>query len=231
LPKVAPENTLASFALAMQSGADGVEFDVHLSRDQIPVVVHDDTLERTTGVNGFVKDLTANELSKLNAGFYKRLAEVEPIPTLADVLAQLPDRAVVNIELKSYGNFDPKTLVRRVDEALAKQRDRLRIILSSFDGKILRAVRELKLPDRVGVIAATDEEHWPGILWDLAFIQPDSLHLPQGMATKAFVKLAHALGYRVLVWTVNDVGHGNRLLAHGVDGIFSDDVRIFSEQR
>src|SRR5438093_10169319 len=88
----APENTLAAFSLAYDLGADGIELDVHLSRDRVPVVIHDDTLERTTDGNGRVRALGILELKRLDAGGWKGEAfKGEKIPTLAEVVDALGD--------------------------------------------------------------------------------------------------------------------------------------------
>ena len=97
-----PENTLAAFQAAMAAGAQMIELDVMLSRDRRPVVVHDDTLERTTNGTGAVKDFTLEELKKLDAGswFEPRFAD-QRLPELSEVLALAGGRTRVNIEIKA----------------------------------------------------------------------------------------------------------------------------------
>ena len=114
-----PENTLASFRAAIAAGADMVELDVHLTRDNELVVIHDDTLERTTDGKGNVADKTLAELKRLDAGFkFNPRFAGERIPTLTEVLDVTRGRILVNIELKKGKNF-PYTMEELADRTLA----------------------------------------------------------------------------------------------------------------
>ena len=130
----APENTLAAFRLALEQGADGVELDVILSADGVPVVIHDDTLDRTTNGHGPVSRLTLGELKRLAAGYPARFGaqfSAERIPTLAEVFETCGAQTVINIELK-HDRSPGRQLAGRVVELIHAHGRPGRIIVSSF---------------------------------------------------------------------------------------------------
>ena len=134
----APENTLAAFWRALELGADGVELDVTLSADGKIVVIHDDTVDRTTGGRGLVSELTLAELKRLDAGswFAPEFADAR-IPTLDEVLQALPAPARINIELKS-GLYSPiRDLSARVWSCVKRHNAQSRVLFSSFNPLVL----------------------------------------------------------------------------------------------
>ncbi|HEY8418452.1 MAG TPA: glycerophosphodiester phosphodiesterase [Limnochordales bacterium] len=214
---VAPENTMASFALALQAGADGLELDFQLTKDGQLVVIHDQTLKRTTGADGMVKDRTLAELKQLDAGswFAPRFAG-ERIPTLEEVLDLARGRAFVNAEIKNlpyrYPGIEERLLVavRRTGFPLDQ------LIVSSFDHESLLRVQALE--PRVAIAALFG--HYPVALGDL----PGTvLHPHWGVADGAFMAKARAAGRTVNVWTANDPDAWEHLVRVGVDGIITDD--------
>ena len=139
--RYAPENTLPAFALAAEQGADGVELDVHLTRDDQLVVIHDETLERTTDGAGWVKDCTLAQLQALSAANGMDGFAGTRVPTLRQVLEQLrPTGLLVNIELKTsviwYAGIEQKTLELVRDLGMAD-----RVIYSSFNHYSIQQVR------------------------------------------------------------------------------------------
>ncbi|MYJ75784.1 MAG: glycerophosphodiester phosphodiesterase, partial [Gammaproteobacteria bacterium] len=123
---LAPENTLAGFARAVELGVDGVELDVHLAGPEV-VVIHDERVDRTTNGVGLVRDLTFAELRRLDAGDGQR------VPTLKEVLDLVPEHMLVNIELKGVGTAEPVAAIVG-DLALGAKRGRLpALLVSSFD--------------------------------------------------------------------------------------------------
>lgn len=114
----APENTLISFKKALLTGCDGLELDVHLSKDGIPVVIHDETVDRTTNAKGLVSSFTLKELKQMDAGkWFNRTFQGEKIPTLEEVLVLLSEEnftGLLNIELKTdripYENIEATVL-------------------------------------------------------------------------------------------------------------------------
>jgi glycerophosphoryl diester phosphodiesterase len=218
-----PENTIRSFNRAMELGANGVEFDVIMSFDGVPIIMHDDTLERTTNGTGEVKTKTLAELQKLDAGKGRNDLDDVKIPTLAETLEAMPDNAVVNIEMKGRGIFTREEFAAAVFKVMAPQRQRLFIIVSSFDSKVLGIMRNT---DPTLFIGSLFWEHNAKTYWtelrDLKSVRPNSIHISAGLAKPWIIRKAHSKGLKVLVWTVNDKAQAEQLLADGVDGIFSD---------
>ena len=136
----APENTLAAFRLAMEQGADGLELDVRRCASGEPVVIHDADTLRTSGAALRVADASLRELRALDAGAWKSPAfRGERIPTLDEVLRELPS-SVVNVELKSDGVPDAK-LARAVAQVIRDRQAAARVIVSSFDPRLLAAFK------------------------------------------------------------------------------------------
>ena len=210
--KLAPENTIAAFDRGMALGVDGLELDVHLSRDGLVVVHHDRVLNRTTRGTGPVRDRTAAELAALN------------VPTLRDVLERYPQARII-IELKEPGHDLARAVVGDVHLARAVAR----VCLGSFSVSALRAVRGID-PD-----VATSAGSWevrlalyrswvnlsPGRPPYQAFQVPETSGTTRVVSPR-FVRLAHKAGVVVQVWTVDEPDDIRRLLDWGVDGIISD---------
>ncbi|MDZ8170701.1 glycerophosphodiester phosphodiesterase [Microbacterium xanthum] len=237
-----PENTLAAFAAAIAYGAEGIELDVALSTDGVPVVMHDDTVDRTTDGHGPVDALTAAQLAALDAGRGER------VPTLAEVLALAAGRAEVNIEIKA------PAAVPAVADVVAAFPD-LVWFASSFHWPVLQELRE-RIPQarlypltlgvgdpgvmrRQAVAAGHPAERvdtWFRMLVEqlestgfepaLAFaehvgaegvsIWEDGLGAPE-------IDRLHAAGLRAYVWTVNDLARARELAGAGADALCTDD--------
>lgn len=197
-----PENTLDAFAEAIRLGADGVELDVHASSDGIPVVVHDRSLSRTTGV-----DL---EVDKVRFADIRQMAP--DLPTLAEVFDRVGDALHFDLEVKQ------SRIEQAVLDLIVSFPD-LRWSVSSFDWDVIRAFRAL----------APEADLWLlGLAWDDAMAATASetgasavaLHNPA--VTSETVRTAHDRGLKVMVWTVNDVERGRELANWGVDMICTD---------
>jgi glycerophosphoryl diester phosphodiesterase len=221
----APENTLGAFAAALADGAHGVELDVTLSGDSVPIVLHDDTLDRTTNAAGKPSDFDADELASLDAAswFPGGWPHREGVPRLAEVLERMPDGAVVNVELKGPSPAWVG-LERRVLEVVEAHRRRLHVVVSSFHPAQLLEVRRLDATVPIGVLL------WPRSLLPLRtglavpLLRADAVHPPASLVDAAFMSAARASGLRVHVWSVKDVVEAERLLALGVDALIVDDV-------
>ncbi len=218
----APENTMAAFRAAIEAGCDMIELDVHLSRDNQVVVIHDDTLERTTGGRGNVADQSYPELKRLDAGswFDARFSE-ERIPTLAEVLALARDRVLINIELKKGKKF-PYTMEELADRTLreverADMSDR--VLFSSFDPAAIDRIRERNPLLPVALITNkpwVKPEEAGGGKWYPA------LNCRITVLNEANIRLARAGGIRIHAWTVNTAEEMNSAIALGVDGIITN---------
>ncbi len=208
----APENTLASMRKALELGVHGFEFDIQMSKDGEPVVIHDDTLERTTTGSGPVSDYTFKELQQCDAGGGER------IPTLRNVLDLVDKRCRLFIELKADNATKPVAhILHHYVTHFGWSYEQLFVI--SFDHPQLVAIRVINPELRTGAnivgipvsLAAIAEEAGA---WS---INPSVHHLNQ-----ALVDDAHRRKLKVITWTANDPLHIARARALGVDGIVSD---------
>jgi glycerophosphoryl diester phosphodiesterase len=206
-----PENTLASFERALELGADWIELDVHLSRDGVPIVIHDETLERTTNGHGLVREHTLAELRRLDAG------DGQTIPTLDDVLAWARARGtVVDIEIKNaplyYADIE-QAVVSALDAAGMTEQ----AIVISFDHESVRRVKRLEPSLATGVLYACRPLN-AGI--DLARgTNADALLPMWTFVTREDVATAHQAGLAVAPWATSDPAILRHLIACGVDAI------------
>ncbi len=220
-----PENTLAAFRAAEDAGAPALELDVTLTRDRRLVVIHDDTVDRTTDGNGLVADFALEELKRLDAGawFDPRFAG-ERIPTLAEVFDAVGEDIGINIEIKGGAfepDFPPDAVERQVTRLISERDARRRVLVSSFEREALIRVRELDARCRIGVLTAD-----PVTEDDLALcrrLDAFSLNPDHRNVDKAGMDRLRGAGFRVFPYTVNDPIEIERLLSLGADGVITDD--------
>ena len=216
-----PENTVAAFAAAMEAGADGVELDVQLTSDGVPVVIHDETVDRTHDGTGGVSTFTLAQLQKLRSLLKpKGDPMVTRIPTLAEVLDLLAAGSqLINIELKNsvqpYKGLEKKVLALVEERKLAA-----RVVLSSFNHYSLQRLRERGW---TGELAAVHD----GMLREpwryFRELDVQAVHPPRHvLMVPGFITRAHRAGFAVRVWTVNKAAQRQRCARLGVDGIFTD---------
>ena len=231
-----PENTLASFARGLEAGAAILESDLHLTRDGVVVMAHDETVDRTTNGRGPLRDLAFAELSKLDAAhrFSTDQGKSFPfrgqgfrIPSLEEVFKAFPG-VRFNLELKR----DEPALVERT-VALVRRADRAAITLLTAESDALMArlrahLKSSGVPVALGA-AAGDVLRFVRAALDGAAPPPEpmALQVPADFAgrplvTGELVGYAHAHGVQVHVWTINDPREMERLLALGVDGLVTD---------
>lgn len=216
----APENTLAAFRRALEAGADGVELDVHLSRDGEIVVIHDEQVDRTTDGSGPVKNLTLAQLKALDAGsWFDSRFRGERIPTLAEVLETIgPACRLINVELKSGRVLYPD-LERKVVETLRRFGMLEKCVISSFNHYSLRLLKGVEPAARTGIL------YVEGLVdpWVYARQVPaDAIHPPFYALLPEVVKGAHAAGFAVHTWTVDAPDQMRRALSWGVDAIITN---------
>lgn len=224
--KLRPENTIIAFDHGLALGADGLEFDVHLSRDGIVVVHHDRMLDRTTSGRGPLAALDAEELGRLDAATsWKDFAGQQVgIPTLRDVLRRYRDVPLI-IELKVD---EPALAHRTIDEIRAASAVD-RVALGSFGTRVLRAARAYEPAIRTG---SSREEtrmalYRSWVRWPVRHPAYREFQVPEmagstRVVSARFVRDAHRAGCAVHVWTVDEAADMHRLLDWGVDGIISD---------
>lgn len=215
----APENTLAAIRAGAALGHRMVEFDVKLSADGVPVLMHDDTLERTTNGRGRVADQPLASLRRLDAG------GGEPVPTLAEVSDLLLSQGILaNIELKPCAGRERETGAVVAAWSEARWRGATTApLLSSFSPTSLAAAREAapSLPRALLVERVTDATM--DLAAELGCVALDAHHLA---LDGAVVRRVRARGLRLLAWTVNDPSRAAALLAWGVDGVITDAVDL-----
>jgi glycerophosphoryl diester phosphodiesterase len=220
--QAAPENTLASFQAAREMGADGIELDVALSADGEVVVIHDDTVDRTTNGEGLVSDLCLRELQGLDAGSWFRPEFAgERVPTLREVMEWAGHDLLINIELKGV-RIRTDRLEREVIRLIREYQLQARVILSSFNPFALRRVRQMARELETGLLYAPDLALFLRRAWLRPLAQPAALHPQHLMVSDAYMGWARQKGYRVNVWTVDRAEDMARLISHGVDMIITN---------
>ncbi|MDP8921806.1 MAG: glycerophosphodiester phosphodiesterase [Chloroflexota bacterium] len=215
----APENTFASFTLALEQGVDAIELDVHLTADDAVVVIHDHRLERTTNGRGLVRAHTLAEIRALDAGrrFDLRFAG-ERVPTLAEVLDWARDRCALDIEIKG-GPAPYPGIEARVVDLIHRHRMEDRTLVISFDHPTARRVKELA------------PEIATGVLYSGRSIDPTTLARAAGAdalmpnwanVLTEDIERAHAAGLSVHPWATSEPDEIRSLLAMDVDSICSN---------
>ncbi len=216
----APENTIPSFKKALEMGARGIELDVQLSADGIPVVIHDFFLNKTTEASGMVRSLEWKEISKLDAGsWFGNDFRGTGIPALEDVLALIPRDVCLNIEVKSISLFQEPTT--RIVLDMLEQEGGRDILISSFNHNCLKEVRERDPEMKIGILTGSDMIDFTSYVKSTG-LNPYSLHPEASYLTKEYVDKAHAEGWKVMCYTVNSPDAAELVGRCGVDGFFSD---------
>lgn len=227
----APENTIAAFRLAHELGADGIEFDVQLTRDKIPVVIHDDTVDRTTNGKGRVCDLPIGEIARLDAGAWKANDYAgEPIPTLAQVFDALADwihptgRArpcFINVELKTEYLFTDG-LENQVLNVIARYGIQDRILLSSFSPLSLHRARAINAQLPRGLLYDLSMPIHLRQAWLRFWADPQAMHPEASMIDAAYMQWAKQKKMQVNTWTVDDPDKARQLANLGVHAIITN---------
>lgn len=216
---LAPENTLPSFRLAKEIGVDGVELDVHLSKDNAVVVMHDDTVNRTTNGKGRIRDMTLEEIKALDAGsWFGEKWRGTKVPTLEEVFNELGRDMLYKVEIKHSYRVYPG-IEERVLEAVERKglRDRVQII--SFDFDSLERVRQLDRDIKIGLII----EGKPRWFLDIARrLEASFIHAYLGLIDEDDQRICRSSGIGLGVWTVNERQDIERFCRMGVDDITSD---------
>lgn len=211
----APENTFAAFDLALAQGAGGLEFDIQISSDGVPVVIHDDTLERTTDGKGRVCDFTFEQLQKLDAG------RGEKIPAYGELLARYAGRCVLFTEIKAEAAIQPiAALISQHGAQRGIGYDRLPVI--GFEPSWQLAIKRVNPHIVIGTTPPEDRPIPKGFCAQakaqgFSYLTPNIRHLRAGDVAEA-----HAHGLQLVCWTANRWWHIRKAKRLGVDGIMSD---------
>jgi glycerophosphoryl diester phosphodiesterase len=207
MPRAARENTLPSFQLALDAGADGIELDVHCTADGVVVVHHDPTLRAGLAI----ASLTLAELRQHEA------APGIPIPTLAELCELVQGRAILFVEIKG-ARIEREVLaaLEGYDGAAA---------IHSFDHALIARVARLEPTRRLGILY---EESPVDLARAMATAGALDVWPHWPLASPTLIDVVHEAGGRVISWTVNDPSIAQRLAALGVDGLCGDDVRLLT---
>lgn len=216
----APENTLPSFDKALQAGVTRVELDLHLSADQQLMVIHDPTLQRTTGIRGKVARHTAEQLTRLDARHGLAGWEAAcPIPTLEQLFEQFPQFEHYQLEVKSGSRAQARPVLDAIMRLVERYRLQDKVVITSASRHLLRYARDSHCPLPTGLV----EEH--GILDPVKSAlryQCRFLALSWKLCTPARVAQAQRHGLHVSVWTVNEPELMLKLREMGVDSLITD---------
>lgn len=232
---LAPENTFPAFELAFEKyGCDGVEMDVHLTKDEVPVVIHDATLERTTNGRGFVESFRINELKELDAGYWFETnvkgefpfrGKGVTIPALEEVLIRFPNSKFF-LELKDRRD----AVVEKTLEILNRVPHPSRVIIGSFSGRTARRLRRLAT-NRFETFLTEDEVVRACLAFLFGFkrwrLPARYASLPRSkygisLDGTRWIEFLRKGGVKVYYWTVNDVEEIEELARRGANGILTD---------
>jgi glycerophosphoryl diester phosphodiesterase len=221
---VAPENTMAAFREAIEVGADGIEFDVRLTRDGVPVVIHDSTLRRTGGLNQRIADLTSHELSKVDVGswFAPGFAN-ETVPSLRELFTLFQSNdATLYLEMKCDSPAEHRPLAEACCRMINEYAFEERVVVECFQLAALEVLKEI------------DSDIKTAALFDRAFTEQSvitrateigaiAVALHHKLARKSLVEKSKQAGLHVAVWTVNDPAWIQRAREIGIDALITND--------
>jgi glycerophosphoryl diester phosphodiesterase len=205
-----PENTLLSIERAMEIGVDAVEIDVHMSKDEQLVVIHDSTVDRTTDGTGLVGSYTLKEIKALDAG------KGETIPTLQEVVGLIDNKVTLVIELKEEGTE------KRVVDLVRKNNVEDNVYVISFWHRLVKTVKEMDRRIKTGVLIV-------GCPVDTCIAtkaSADALVMKYTFVNTEYVKIAHEGGLKVFVWNIDEPDLVKPHADMGVDGMGSNDPRV-----
>ena len=212
----APENTLKSFKMAIEMGADMIELDVHLTKDRQVVVIHDDTIDRTSDGSGYVKDYTLEELKTFDFG------EGEKIPTLAEVFELAKGKVGVNVEIKQYN------MEKEIVDVIRKYNMEKDVIISSFLHPTLVNIKNLEPTLRTALLFTARPINVVRLAKEA---RAEFLHPYFETVDEIMVKEAVSAGIGINVWTVDEEEDIERMIKMGVTGIITDVPDVCIELR
>lgn len=222
-----PENTLLAFKEGIKRGGNGIELDVHKTKDSELVVIHDEDVERTMQSKGLIKDLTLAEIRQLKCkkALFANHEECR-IPTLDEVLKLVKDQEiVVNIELKtdviSYSGIE-EDVIKLIQHYGIKNKT----LISSFNPQSLKKCKEIDSTIKTGFLYYQPMDD---VIQYAKVLQVDAIHPGLNGVTEDLIIEAHKNQLKVNVYTVNSPTHMRRLIDAGVDGIFTDYPKLLTE--
>lgn len=220
-----PENTMGAFKAAYDMGAEMIELDILLSKDGVPVVIHDETLERTTNGKGKVEDYTFDELSRLDAGsWFGAEHSNERIPSLEEVLQYAKGKIALNIEIKTEAVTDRlKGGIEEKALELVKKYDMQEYVLfSSFDYRAVTHLKELDVNIAVALLYEKQQSKNKRPAQLVEEYRVDAFNCSYRQFSKKWAEQTSEAEIPVFVYTVNSERRMKKMINRGVSGIFSD---------
>ncbi|MCD0473400.1 glycerophosphodiester phosphodiesterase [Flavobacterium sp. EDS] len=207
-----PENTLKAFQKALDLHADGIELDVHLSSDDHIIVIHDETIDRTTNGKGFVNTLSLQELKEF------RIENKLQIPTLPEVFDLINQQCFINIELKGQGTAD--AVVALIELYVSEKNWNYNsFIVSSFEWDFLQRINNLNSEISIGVLTETDID---SAITFAESIKAKAIHPDFNLLNKENAIQIKEKGFQIFPWTINEKEDIARIKTYNINGIISD---------
>lgn len=226
-PGVAPENTIPSFLKAVETGADGIELDVVLSKDGAVMVFHDYLLQKKTDGQGLLTKHTKSELQALDAGgYFSGEYAGTQMPTLPEVAEALDANTFILIEIKT-NPFTGAGIEKEVAAVISEYNLYERVVVSSFNPFSLLRVKEANKKIPVGVLHVPIFQCLLNRASFATMVNPDVLHPHYKLVNDNYMKKAGEKGYRVIPWTVNTEEAMQKMIDMKVDGIVTDHADVF----
>ena len=227
---VAPENTMTAFREAIAVGADGIEFDVRLTRDGVPVVIHDRDLLRTGGLSHRIGDLTWAEVAKIDVGsWFARSFANETVPSLKELFTLFEsNNSTLYLEMKCDSPAEYAPLAEACCRLIAEHALKQRVMIECFQLAALKIVREID-PTIKTVALFEPSISNPSFLSNQSIINKANdagavaLALHHRLARRRLVEKAKAAGMHVAVWTVDDPAWIERARTDGIDALITND--------
>lgn len=225
----APENTLEGIHTAADMGVKWVELDVKLTKDEVPVIFHDDDLERTTGTEGLVAQTLYKDLQELDVGSWFGESFIgAKIPTLEEAVDVLLERGLgLNLEIKPCPGREKDTAAIALDVLSTIWDDHERLLISSFSHVSLETALDMAQDWHRGLLLP---DEWPENWVELAdYLRVSTINLNGNTVTREQVEAAVDLEKPILAYTINNPDRGRFLQSWGVDGFFSDTPDVLME--
>jgi glycerophosphoryl diester phosphodiesterase len=223
---MAPENTMAAFREAIAAGSDGIEFDVRLTRDGVPVIIHDSTLRRTTSLPHRIADLTWSQLASLNVG----------VPSLEQLFALFEENDLgLYLEMKSDSPLEREPLAEACCRLINQYSFNARVFVECFDLPALEIVK--KIAPEIKTAALFEPGFNPSVLSDQRILNrateigASALALHHRLARRSLVQKTRDAGLTVAVWTVDDPTWIERARSMGIDALITNNPAAMLSHR
>lgn len=224
---LAPENTLSGINKAADIGIDWIEIDTQLSLDAVPVIFHDETIDRCSNGEGKLATLTLSELKALDFGaWFSDEFSNEKIATLAEVLVLCRERSLsINLEIKVHHDDQAQLLVQQVAKVIAAEHfPKSQLLLSSFSVSALEHCQRVMPEIRRGFLTSSSSSE---CLTEVEHLDLYSVHADQATLTEEMALVIGEKGLELMIWTLNDPSKKNVFKAMNVSGIITDDPNLF----